>query len=252
MRDIAFDISSTKSTDSDPRRLAILGASNVQQHTSLLRRLPHRLPSRARSIVTFFETKTIYMRIAYMKEQLRLRQPGLPLSPDVAGALGNPRGLFGAPTIAFVRSLGVGVIRYGLVFLLLAGGASKFAAFEAEGIRPFIEHSPVMSWLYSALSVRAASGAIGVIEIALSVGIALRRWSPVVSGIASLAAAGMFIVTWSFFFTTPGAMAPGSDVGGFLMKDLILLGGALAVAAEALGAARERASIDSLGKEPSA
>lgn len=139
--------------------------------------------------------------------------------------------------VAVIRGAGFAVLRYGLAFLLLAGGAVKFAEFEAEGIRPFIEHSPFMSWMYTVFSVRAASAVIGVVEIALGLAIALRRWAPALSGIASLAASFMFLLTFSFFFTTPGATAPNSEVGGFLMKDLILLGGSLAIAAEALGAA---------------
>ena len=159
--------------------------------------------------------------------------------------LRGPLAFLDPQRVAFVRFAGFAVLRYGLVFLLLAGGALKFAAFEAEGIRPFIEHSPFMSFMYSLLSVRAASAVIGGIELALGIGIVLRRWLPLVSGIASLGATFMFLLTWSFFFTTPGAMDPGSDVGGFLMKDLILLGGALAIAAEALSVARERASAGS-------
>lgn len=145
--------------------------------------------------------------------------------------------------IARLQSIGFGVLRYGLVFLLLSGGALKFAAFEAQGIQPFIANSPVLSWMYSVFSVRAASDVIGVIEIVLGLGIALRRWRPAISGFASLAAVGMFAITWSFFFTTPGAMAPESEAGGFLMKDLILLGAALAIAAEALVVTSARASV---------
>lgn len=148
------------------------------------------------------------------------------------------RPLLDAHKVDAIRGAGVGVLRYGLVFLLLAGGALKFAEFEAEGIRPFIENSPLMSWMYGVLSVRAASGLIGVIEIAVGLGIALRRWAPALSGLASLAASFTFLLTFSFLFTTPGASAPTSEVGGFLMKDLILLGGSLAIAGEALGAAR--------------
>ena len=178
-----------------------------------------------------------------------LRHPSL--SPDPARALRGPLAFLDARKVAIVRSAGFGVLRYGVAFLLLAGGALKCASFEAEGIKPFIEHSPFLSWMYSVLSVRAASGVIGVVELAIGVGIAVRRWAPVASGIASLAAAGVFLLTWSFFFTTPGATAPGSDVGGFLMKDLILLGAALAIAAEALGAARARAGLDSPGSSAS-
>lgn len=55
----------------------------------------------------------------------------------------------------------------------------------------------------------------------------------------------MFVVTLSFLFTTPGVFEPTSPWGGFLMKDIILLGAALFTAAEALGAwrATERARL---------
>jgi len=42
----------------------------------------------------------------------------------------------------------------------------------------------------------------------------------------------------SFLATTPGVFAPDHPFGGFLMKDVVLLGAALYTAAEALGAAR--------------
>lgn len=191
------------------------------------------------------ETDLVYMRKAYI-----MKHDPLPFSSAVpsSGPTRPLRGLLAfldVQRLANIRFAGFAVLRYGLVFLLFAGGAVKFAAFEAEGIRPFIEHSPFMSWMYSVLSIRAASGIIGVVELALGMGIVLRRWFPLVSGIASLGAVLMFLITWSFFFTTPGAMAPESEVGGFLMKDLILLGAALTLAAEALGTARERAASGS-------
>jgi uncharacterized membrane protein YkgB len=45
-------------------------------------------------------------------------------------------------------------------------------------------------------------------------------------------------VTLSFLITTPGVLSPTSPFGGFLMKDIMLLGAALYTAAEALEAAR--------------
>jgi uncharacterized membrane protein YkgB len=50
-------------------------------------------------------------------------------------------------------------------------------------------------------------------------------------------ASGTFVVTLSFLITTPGALSPTSPLGGFLLKDVILLGAALYPAAEALEAA---------------
>jgi uncharacterized membrane protein YkgB len=54
-------------------------------------------------------------------------------------------------------------------------------------------------------------------------------------------ASGMFLVTLSFLITTPNVFAPSSPWGGFLMKDLILLGAALSTAAEALRASSRTA-----------
>lgn len=133
---------------------------------------------------------------------------------------------------------GVRILRYGLVFFLLFWGAFKFAGFEAEAIRPLVENSPLLSWLYGPFGVRGTSALFGVFEIAAAVLIAARRWLPRASGYGSLAAAGMFVVTLSFLFTTPGAFEPSSPWGGFLMKDLMLLGAALFTSAEALAAAR--------------
>jgi uncharacterized membrane protein YkgB len=85
---------------------------------------------------------------------------------------------------------------------------------------------------------RTASAIIGIIEILLALGILTRHRWPRVSGLASLGASGMFLVTLSFLFTTPGVLDPQNPVGGFLMKDLILLGAALYTAGEALQASQ--------------
>lgn len=129
---------------------------------------------------------------------------------------------------------GLATLRYGLVFLLLAWGAAKFTAGEAEAIRPLISHSPFLSWLYPLLGVRGASGLLGMFEVAAALLIVSRRWQPRLSALGSLMASGMFVVTLSFLFTTPDVFAPTSPWGGFLMKDLILLGAALFTASESL------------------
>ena len=142
--------------------------------------------------------------------------------------------------IQMLATAGVRVLRYGLVFLLVAGGAAKFTAFEAEAIKPLIENSPFISWLYDLFNLRGASQLIGVAEMAIGLVMAGRKWFPRASGWASLAAAGMFLVTLSFLFTTPGVFEPTSPWGGFITKDIILLGAALFTSAEALRARAER------------
>ncbi len=142
-----------------------------------------------------------------------------------------------------IQAAGVHVLRYGLTFLLVLFGAMKFAAFEVEGIKPLVANSPLLSWLYGLFSPSVVSAMFGVFEITTGVLIATRRWWPTLSGLAGLAAAGMFAITLSFLFTTPGVMAPTSDAGGFLMKDIMLLGAALFTGAEALFAARSSQTI---------
>ncbi len=137
-----------------------------------------------------------------------------------------------------LTGIGTGVLRYGLVFLLVVIGSMKFFDFEAKGIQPLVAHSPFLSWMYQILSVRGVSNFFGLFEVTAGVLIALRRFSPKASAIGSLAGIVVFLTTLSFLFTTPGALALGSDIGGFLMKDIVLLGAAVLTAGEALQASK--------------
>lgn len=142
--------------------------------------------------------------------------------------------------IARLDEAALAVLRYGIVFLLVVIGATKFTPWEAAGIEPLVRNSPFLSWLPRALGLQGASNLIGALEIATGLAIAARRLSPTVSAIGSLAAAGTFLVTLSFLFTTPGALSPMHPASAFLMKDVVLLGASLATAAEAARAARAR------------
>lgn len=144
-----------------------------------------------------------------------------------------------------LEGIGAGILRYGLVVILLWVGALKFTAYEAEGIQGLVSNSPLMSWMYSVMSVRGAAMLIGVIEIILGLLIATRRFAPKVSAIGSLGAIVMFLITLSFALTTPGVWQPNYGFpfpspmpGQFLAKDLMLLGAAVWTAGEALRAAR--------------
>lgn len=117
-------------------------------------------------------------------------------------------------------------------------GTFKFFPFEAEGIRPLVSNSPLLAWLYPLFGVRGTSELIGVVEVTAALLIATRRWWPMLSAIGSLIATGTFLVTLSFLVTTPGVLALDNPFGGFLLKDLVLLGASLFTAGEALEAAR--------------
>jgi uncharacterized membrane protein YkgB len=145
--------------------------------------------------------------------------------------------------IAGIEEVGMGVLRYGIVFLLVVIGAAKYFAFEAEAIKPLVENSPFLSWMLGAFGVQGTSNIIGTLEIAIGVAIATRPFSPTVSAIGSAAGVGIFLTTLSFLFSTPGALSLKHPAGGFLMKDIVLLGACIATAAEALKAARARGAV---------
>ena len=148
-------------------------------------------------------------------------------------------------TDVLLRSADV-VLRYGLVLLVLWFGVFKFTPTEAQAIQPLVSHSPFLSWLYALTDVRGASRLIGLLEIAIALLIACRPLSARLSAIGSVGAIIMFLTTLSFLVTTPGSwgvvdgiLVP-TGAGGFLIKDLLLLGAALWTTGEALGASARR------------
>ena len=129
-----------------------------------------------------------------------------------------------------VQSFGKFLVRYGLVLVLLWIGAMKFTAYEAKGIEPLVASSPLMSWLYKFLSLQGVSYLLGVTEITTGILIALRPLSARASAAGSLLAIFTFLTTLTFLFTLPGweqslgGFPALSGSGGFLLKDLVLLG----------------------------
>jgi reactive chlorine resistance protein C len=128
--------------------------------------------------------------------------------------------------------LGAFLIRYGLVLVLGWIGAMKFTAYEAEGIKTLVETSPFMSWMYKVFSLQATSNVIGIAELTAAALIAIRPLAPKLSAIGSVLAVFTFLTTLTFLFSLPGWEAslggfPAlSGSGGFLLKDVVLLGAA--------------------------
>lgn len=141
--------------------------------------------------------------------------------------------------------IGAVILRVGLVFPLAWIGVQKFTTAEANAIVPLVAHQPLMSWLYDVLSVQALSNALGAVEIVAAVLIALRPVSTTASAVGSGIAVLLFLSTTSFLLTTPEVVTQSSlglplltDTGGFLIKDIALLGAAVWTLGEALTARR--------------
>ncbi len=140
-------------------------------------------------------------------------------------------------------AIGAIILRCGLIVPLAWIGVQKFTADEANAIMPLITHQPLMSWLYDVLSVQTLSNAIGAVEIVAAILIAIKPLSPTASAVGSGIALLLFLSTISFLFTTPGIVSSLSlglpvltDTGGFLIKDIALLGAAVWTLADALQA----------------
>jgi|JI9StandDraft_1071089.scaffolds.fasta_scaffold71590_2 uncharacterized membrane protein YkgB len=146
-----------------------------------------------------------------------------------------------------LADIGGNAARYGLVLVLAWIGALKFTSYEAHGIQPLVENSPLMSWVYDILRVTAFSALLGLLELATAALLAVKPWLPRISAVGSVVAVGLFTATLSFLFTTPGvgeASAGGfpvlSSTGQFLIKDAALLGISLWTLADSLVAARRQ------------
>jgi reactive chlorine resistance protein C len=141
-----------------------------------------------------------------------------------------------------VDAVGGRMARYGLVIVIAWFGAMKFTNYEAQGIEPLVSESPLMSWCYDIFSVYTFSALLGVFEVAAAVLIAVKPWWPRASMLGSALAILLFVATISFLFTTPGVFEAGFPLlslsGGFLIKDVALLGISAWTLVDALRATR--------------
>jgi len=132
------------------------------------------------------------------------------------------------------RSL-LALLRWALVVIFLWFGGMKFSAYEANAIAPFIEHSPIMSWLHALFGVQGASYVIGIIELSTAAALFLGAFQPIFSALGAAMSAATYLITLTFFLSTSGvaeATAGGFPAiaalpGQFLLKDLVLLAASL-------------------------
>ena len=69
-------------------------------------------------------------------------------------------------------------------------GGMKFTAYEAEGLVPLVQNSPLLSWFYALLSVRGFSTFLGFVELSIGFLIVLRLVNPIFSAAGGLLSAG--------------------------------------------------------------
>jgi len=174
--------------------------------------------------------------------------------------------------LTFASSLdrvGMGMLRAGLVIVLLWIGGLKFASYEADSIVPLVANSPVVSFLYylpapeyrhymnkegelkpanrawhESNGTYPVSYGLGIVIVSLAILIALYPVRPEVSALGSFLLIFMALTTLSFLITTPEAWVQPlgdvnhgfpylSGVGRLVIKDSIMLGAAVLTMADA-------------------
>ena len=169
---------------------------------------------------------------------------------------------------ASLDRIGMGMLRLGLVIVLLWIGGLKFARYEADSIVPLVANSPVMSFFYhfpapeyrpymnregeripahrqwhEANNTYPFAYGLGIVIVSIGLLIALDPVLPQVAAAGSFLLILMACTTLSFLITTPEAWVPSagdsaygfpflSGVGRLVVKDAIMLGAAVVTMAD--------------------
>lgn len=173
----------------------------------------------------------------------------------------------GLRAIGKLDTLGIHLMRLAIAVVFLWIGALKFVPYEADSITPFVANSPVMSFFYehpedykahlthegelslekrswqTANNTYGFSTGLGVVEILIGLLVlsnAINRKTGLLGGAFAFATP---LVTLSFLITTPEAWVSAagdaqhgfpylSGAGRLVLKDLLMLAGALPVMAD--------------------
>lgn len=170
---------------------------------------------------------------------------------------------------AGLQNTGIHVARWGTVIVLVWIGGLKAFRYEAVGIVPFVANSPTMNFFFhydapeykkfmnkegeykpeniawhEANHTYIFSYGLGSLIVLIGLLIALYPVWPAVSAAGSFLAFIMSLVTLSFLITTPETWVPAlgdtehgfpylSAAGRLVIKDVIMMGAALATMAQA-------------------
>src|SRR5260370_2798986 len=191
---------------------------------------------------------------------------------NIGGIEGDSKALSGVTRLYVAASrldrVGMGVLRLGLIIVLVWIGGLKFAKYEADGIVPLVSQSPLMSFFYhhpapeyrqymnkegelnaahrawhESNGTYAFSRGLGIVIILIGLLIALHPVLPQVATVGSFLLIFMACTTLSFLVTTPEAWVPAlgatthgfphlSGTGRLIIKDVIMLGAAVVTLAD--------------------
>ena len=139
----------------------------------------------------------------------------------------------------------------GVVLPLALIGVLKFTQVEIDALKPLISNTPWLAWLYPVFGPAVTSYFLGAIELLTAALFIASPWSARAGIAAGLLGTAIFAVTTSTMFAAPIWMTVNglpflNDLGGFLIKDVALLGMSLLVLDQSLGRRRTRVLVESL------
>jgi uncharacterized membrane protein YkgB len=122
------------------------------------------------------------------------------------------------------------LIRASMVIIYLFFGYQKWFDYEAQGLRPFFTHGPLIFWMYPVFGVRGSSYFLGVSEWLFGALLFAGFWNKKLGVLGALGSVATFITTITIIPFMPDGWAPSAGgfpamVGNvaFLMKDVVLL-----------------------------
>lgn len=147
----------------------------------------------------------------------------LPITSSVLRAFGETFSFYIAERTEGSRA-SLGLLRWALVVIFLWFGAMKFTGHEAN-FTQFLAHSPIMSWLLALFGVEGARHIVGFLELSTAAALIAGAFNAFASAIGAAMSCTTYLITLSFLLTTPGVGE--LMLGGFLLKDLVLLAASL-------------------------
>ena len=121
-------------------------------------------------------------------------------------------------------------VRASMVIIYAFFGYQKWFNYEAQALIPYINHGPLIFWMYSVFGIRGATWFLGVAEWTFGLLLLLGFWNKQLGILGAIGSCFSFIATFTILPFFPNGWEP--SAGGFpamtehvafLMKDLVLL-----------------------------
>ena len=121
-------------------------------------------------------------------------------------------------------------IRASMVVIFLFFGYQKWFDYEAQALVPYINHGPLIFWMYSVFGLKGATWFLGVAEWFFGALLFAGFWNKKLGILGALGSCFSFLATITIIPFIPNGWAPSAggfpamtETVAFLLKDLVLL-----------------------------